>query len=327
MARLIAPSYGGEIPGSFYNIDPIKQITSITLDYKTASSSDSGAKFYAGSSSLLTSGLSLAAKTSQTSKTFTYDPSANIAYFRVDGGTSDLTIYSLDISYLGGGNSSLDYGSSGASLSRINPVVYSGTPVSGSSTVDVPSTLTQNGSSYVVTSHKTYTYYTYADVAANSSLASLAAYTDPADIAAYFIAFKTYPANFVSSGNYSSAKTIFGSATRCVSSYTRTDGYVNAVPYNPSGSSIATYYECDVALDSSYSSSSRGVGRVVVFSGGFSVTKGANGYDSSYVAVFTDDHYATFQEYYNFGSTFSHRFDAELFRTSYLWGVPTTLSA
>ena len=42
------------------------------------------------------------------------------------------------------------------------------------------------------------------------------------------------------------------------------------------------------------------------------------------VIVYTDDHYATFQEYNNYGS-FGTRFNAERSVTSYKWSKPTTL--
>ncbi|MFA6620225.1 MAG: hypothetical protein WCS90_03735, partial [Bacilli bacterium] len=329
LVRLIAPSYSGSIAGSFYNIDAIKQITKITLNYKTASPSDADAKLYAGDSSLLTNCQSIAATSGATSLSFDFSSSDNVAYFRIDGGASDLTLYSLTIVYLDGVGTHVVYGSSGASLYRINPVVFSGSLISGVSSVSVPTSIVPNGSTYSVSASKTYTYYTYAAVSANSSLADAAAYTEPADVAAYFIAFKHYPANFVTSSNYATAYSYFRRKTRCVSAYTRTDGYVTSVPYAPNGTSIAAYYECDIDLTGSYaassSSASRGVGRLVVFSGGFSSSKGATAYDSSYTAVFTDDHYATFQEYYNYGAMFSTRVDAEQFRTSYRWGCPSVL--
>lgn len=333
LTRLIAPSYSGSIPGAFYNIDAIKQITSITLNYKTASSSDLSAKLYAGSSSLLTSYQSVAAAASATTKTFTYASGDNIAYFRLDSGTSNLTIYSLSIAYLGGGSSSLDYGSSGASLYRINPVVYSGSLTSGVSSVSVPTSLSITGSNYRVTASKNYTYFSYAAVEANSALADEAAYTEPADVAAYFTAFGTYPANYVLAANYAAAYSLFSTKTRCVSSYNKTTGYVTALPPTRLNGSVTYdyYYECDIDLTGSYaassSSPSRGVGRVIVFKGGFSSSLGATGYTSDPVAIFTDDHYATFQEYYNYGTAFSTRFDAEKTRTFYQWGCPNVLTA
>ena len=90
------------------------------------------------------------------------------------------------------------------------------------------------------------------------------------------------------------------------------------VPYNSNG---LVYYEFDIALDSSYRTNSRGVGRVVMFLNGFSAT----GYDSSPVAVYTDDHYATFQEFNNLGQ-FLPRFNAESRITNLSWSVPTYLT-
>jgi hypothetical protein len=152
-------------------------------------------------------------------------------------------------------------------------------------------------------------------------------------VAAYFTAFGTYPANYVLSANYSTAYSLFGNKTRCVSAYSKTTGYVTALPPTRLNGSVTyeDYYECDIDLTGSYASSSsspsRGAGRVVVFKGGFDSSLGATGYTTDPVAVFTDDHYATFQEYYNYGTTFSTRFDAEKTRTFYQWGCPSVLNA
>ena len=77
-------------------------------------------------------------------------------------------------------------------------------------------------------------------------------------------------------------------------------------------------------MDESYSSNSRGVGRVVGWQYGFDDAKGATNYDDAPVCVYTDDHYATFLEYLNAGS-FGVRFNAEMLRTPYVWGVSQTL--
>ncbi|MFA7192757.1 MAG: hypothetical protein WC131_01395, partial [Bacilli bacterium] len=133
------------------------------------------------------------------------------------------------------------------------------------------------------------------------------------------------PANYVSSSEYWDAYDIFGDNTRCVSWYERTDGYATAIPYKAYGSK-PSYYEFDIATSSSYSSNNRGVGRVVAWEYGFDPLKGATGYDSSPVSIYTDDHYFTFQEYMNDG-TFGQRFNGTNKYTSYIWGVSTTLSS
>jgi len=91
------------------------------------------------------------------------------------------------------------------------------------------------------------------------------------------------------------------------------------VPYNYGSNFI--YYECDIDLDGTYNKSNRGVGRVVVWFNGFN----ADGYVESPVAVYTDDHYATFQEYFNYKSL-GERFDAEMAIVHAKWSNPTTLN-
>lgn len=121
--------------------------------------------------------------------------------------------------------------------------------------------------------------------------------------------------------NYASAFSLFGNDARCVSTYERTDGYATAIPYQIGGSGKPLYHELDVALETSYSSNNRGVGRVVCWQYGFD----ASGYDSNPVAVYTDDHYATFQEYLNTG-VYGTRFNAEMLLTPYIWGVNATVN-
>jgi hypothetical protein len=80
------------------------------------------------------------------------------------------------------------------------------------------------------------------------------------------------------------------------------------------------YYEFDVALDGTYDKDERGVGRVVSWANGWD----AEGYDGAPVSVYTDDHYATFQEYLNTGE-FGERFDAERNLTYFEWSAPETV--
>ena len=110
-----------------------------------------------------------------------------------------------------------------------------------------------------------------------------------------------------------------------MSTYSRTDGYALSVPYQSGSEGTPLYHELDVALDSTYSDNRRGVGRVVVWEYGFDASRGAIGYDSAPVAVYTDDHYATFQEYLNTG-VYGTRFNSEMQRTIYIWGAAETLN-
>ena len=198
--------------------------------------------------------------------------------------------------------------------------MYEGSLTPGVSYVDFPIDVTVNGDNYTVNQTKRYTYYTYDYVSKNPSVASLASYVEPLDVANYFIAFKTYPANYVTKKSYSAAYSLFFDNTRCVSDYSRTNGYATSVPYKEKNGK-PHYYECDIALTSAYNASNRGVGRLVVFEYGFD----EKGYDDSIVALFTDDHYASFSEYLNNG-TWGDRFNAEFSRTSFIYASAKTLN-
>jgi hypothetical protein len=327
--KMIPQSYAGSLPASIANTDDIKQITGITISYRMDGTSGSGAKLYYGSNNQLTNYLSLPYSSISTSKSISFTSSDAIAFWRIDGDASQNTyVSSMSVTYLNGGTApTTSYSSSGEGRYRINPVRYSGTLVSGSSKVNVPMDITVTGTTYSVNTYKTYTYYSYSDV--TTSTASAAAMTDPIDVANYFVAFGTYPANYVLSGSYTAAYSIFGDKTRQVSTYNKTSGYVTAIPARLNGTvTYDDYYECDIDLTGTYAASSssanRGVGRLIVFTGGFDSSRGATGYTYDPVAIFTDDHYATFQECYNNGS-WSERFNAERLRTNYKYGAPTTI--
>ena len=309
----------GSLPGLFYNNNPIYDISSITIEYSTSLSGENKPVLKFGSDYHVSSSIDLEPNSSKVS--VTHEFLGNINYFRLESSSYRLKIYSMSITYT---NTNINDRSQIKNAYdddyRLNPIVFgSSTLVSGVSKVIVPTEINRNSDSYEITKTKELTYYSYNDVVSNPALADEAALTEPEDVAAYFIAFKTYPANYVAKKSYSSAYTYFGSNTRCVSSYSRTDGYATSVPYNYGSNFI--YYECDIDLDGTYNKSNRGVGRVVVWFNGFD----ADGYDESPVAVYTDDHYATFQEYFNYGS-FGERFDAEMAIVHAKWSNPTTLN-
>lgn len=204
--------------------------------------------------------------------------------------------------------------------------MYEGDLIDGVSSVNVPINVIKEGNNYKIIETKKYVYYSYNYISRNKSLASEASLTSPLDVSNYFIAFKTYPCNYVLSKNYNTAYKIFGDLTRCVSIYSREDGYATSVPYQENYSTgKVKYYECDIALDANYKSSNRGVGRLVVWFYGFAKNKGAIGYDDSIVTTYTDDHYQSFSEYLNTGK-FSKNFNAETNCTNYKWGAPITLN-
>jgi len=80
------------------------------------------------------------------------------------------------------------------------------------------------------------------------------------------------------------------------------------------------YYELDFDVDGTYTTSSRGVGRLVAFQEGFEAT----GYSNKPVIVYTDDHYSTFMEYNNYGG-FETRFNGESYATFHWINPLTTL--
>jgi len=310
-------------PGAFYNVDPIYDITKIVISYYTDLTSGTAPTLKYGTTPLEMTTVPLElAKLGATKTIMTEDTN----YFLVETSEASLTIASIKIYY-----TDSDYGANfvyqpaNEDLFRINPVVYTGTLTNGAS-VSVPTKITRSGGTYIVEEEKTYTYYTYDYVDDNPSLANVAAYTDPVDVAAFYTAFKTWPANYVekSSNKYNNAKALFGDKARVWQEFSRTNGYALSVPYQGDNEGKPLYYELDIALDSSYSSSKRGVGRVVCWDYGFDTSKGAIDYDSSPVCVYTDDHYATFQEYLNTGE-YGTRFNSEKNRTPYVWGAATTL--
>ncbi|MFA5480919.1 MAG: hypothetical protein WC282_00845, partial [Bacilli bacterium] len=312
----------GSYPGALYNTAAIKDIQSLEITYRTSSISGSQPVVAYGPDE---SRLNTYAMPLTSSYSTINIPLENTNYFKIETSQSTLFIKDITIDYSNTGSSiPFAYLGSGTGDFRINPVRYSGSLFDGA-TVNVPTSIVKSGNNYTVLTSKTYTYYTFSYIQSHPNYADEASQTSPADVASYFTAFGTYPANYVFKSNYASASSLFGDEARCVSYYERTDGYATAVPYKGDGSGIPQYYECDIDVDGTYTSNNRGVGRVVCWVFGFDPSKGATNYDSSMVCVYTDDHYATFQEYLNDGS-FGQRFNAEMDRTNYVWGPATTLS-
>lgn len=313
-------------PGAIYNTSPIIGMTNITITYQTSDSSGALPLLEFGENNLDNS---ISLPLSIYLKTVSYEVSfAN--YFKLSTSESTLSIEEIIIDYSNSSSSSTDYfyEGSGNNEYRINPITYTGTLQEGIN-VSVPISISQSGSKYIVNSYKTYTYYSTSYIEDNPSLVDEATQVDPIDVANYYTIFKTAPANYVDKSYYNTAYDTFEDDTRCVSFYTRTDGYATAVPYRAIdyekyGNLVPRYYELDIALSSSYSSNNRGVGRVVAWENGFDPAKGATNYDTSPVCVYTDDHYFTFQEYLNAGN-FGKRFNAQGAYTDYIWGVSTTL--
>lgn len=305
--------------GRFYNTMPIYGIAKIDIVFQTMDATEGPLLRY-GKDSLVDQTFSLG--TANEAYRSVEVSMSNMNFFCIDAHDATVNIQSISIYYTNVVSSySTIYRSSGEEGARINPATFQGAElIPGESQVEVPTKVLYQNNTYQIEEKKTYTYYTLDYIMEHPEWSEAASYVTPEDVSAYFIAFQTYPANYVSKSEYRSAYTYFGEQTRCVSSYTRTDGYATAVPYqNYQDTGRPLYYECDIALERNYSSGNRGVGRVVVWVSGFD---GKN-YDDAPVAVYTDDHYATFMEYYNDG-TFGQRFNAEMACTSYVWGESIT---
>ncbi|MBR2442530.1 MAG: 5'-nucleotidase C-terminal domain-containing protein [Clostridia bacterium] len=307
----------GSEGGAFYNTAPLYGIRSIEITYKCDGES---AVYTADDRVGMSKRYTLEKASSYTTVTLYVDTDN---FFRVETESKPLLIKAFKVNYTGKSNSySTDKNDSGTWDIRLNPTVYEGTLVAGESSVSVPVKVEYVAGRYEVTATKTYTYYTLEYVEANPSVKAKAAMLTPQDVAAYYAAFEEFPANYAvknfSDGNsWSEVSSVFGEDTRYVSEYSRTDGYAQYVPYISSG---LLYYEFDIDLDGSYGKSSRGVGRVVAWANGWN----ADGYDKAPVSVYTDDHYATFQEYLNTGE-FGVRFDAERNLTFFEWTAPETI--
>lgn len=196
---------------------------------------------------------------------------------------------------------------------------YRITPVSSSGTSASIYQVVKSGSGYQGTAVKTI----YKD----------SIYTDHAEVAFYYQAFKAYPKNYayytkatldeVKASSYGT----YGTSARLWTSYSGNYGYTQYFPTL----NTYTYIEADIAVDSGYASSStwnRGTGRLVI------VPSGAACYNSgsmSYPAIFkTLDHYASFCEFYNrydaSSSAFGALFDGEGSNGYGSWVQPLTVS-
>jgi len=182
-----------------------------------------------------------------------------------------------------------------------------------------------NDGTYKAIDYKNYTYYSSTYLDKHLDEAEDLALTDPLDVANYYTLFHQFPLNYGYQDEISSLNAKFGGSklTRQISVYSRTDGYATAVPYQNANGSRPRYYELDFDEIGYYyaGKGGRGVGRLVVWEAGFKNVS----YTNTPVIVYTDDHYATFREYLNYGK-FGTRFDAELQFTNFVWTEPITLT-
>lgn len=317
--------------GALYNIDPIKDIDKITFTYKTSGIGSRSCKLFYGEKNY--DDYSYVISSSSSNKETTIDLSSkDVNYFKFDSGDLTLFLQSITVYYSGLNTthgSNFTYKTTGVGEYRIAPTTYNGTLVDGVSYVDVPTSF--DTSTSTVLSTKRYTYYSYEYVYEHPEVVSDATMTSPVDVCNYFEAFGCAPANYGSKSSFSlkDGKTLpsvsevdelFGSDARTISKYSRTTGYATSVPYY---GSTPIYYEIDIDTNGQYITSSRQSGRIVAWATGF---EGSDyGYGSQVVCTYTDDHYATFKEYNNFGG-FLSRFNVERLISGNVRGNPTTLS-
>ena len=317
--------------GALYNIDPIKDIDHITFTYKTSGSGTRSCKLYCGENNYDDYSYVITSSSSNIETTIDLS-SKDVNYFKFDSGDLTLFLQSVTVYYSGSNTthgSNFTYKSTGAGEYRIAPTTYNGTLIDGVSYVDVPTSI--NTSTGTILSTKRYTYYSYEYVYEHQEYVSSAIMTSPVDVCNYFEAFGCAPANYGSKSSFSlkDGKTLpsvsevdelFGSDARTISKYSKSTGYATSVPFY---GSTPTYYELDIDTNGYYRTSSRQVGRIVAWATGF---EGSDyGYGSQVVCTYTDDHYATFKEYNNYGG-FLSRFNVERLISGSVRGNPTTLS-
>lgn len=303
------------LPGAFYNEEAMSNMTSITISYRT----NSEAYIRYGEDRTMNNVLTLNASASYRQSTFDLVGNNNY-FFSVETGRSKLDIEYISIDYEEGYGPYTGYSPLSGEY-RLEPTVYKRPAlVAGETSISVPIDVTYDGmGGYTINERKELVCDTLED-ASSSGRDDMYAYTDPVEVAAYFIAFGSYPCNYYMDGDASFAKSVMGDKARLAQVFSRTDGYATAVPYNLNENGELVYYELDIALEAAYyEEGSRGVGRLVCWTSGFSV------YDDTYpVVVYTDDHYATFKEYYNDG-TFGPNFNAEMKVTPYSYGEATQI--
>ena len=313
--------------GTISNVTKFNGISNITLTYKTTET----AYLYYGTTAACDNSVSISPKSSLGSKTVTISDT-NISYFRFAAGTANLTVSEIKIEAESLGSETVTT-TSIAKKNRLSLKNYVVTNPSEGQQVSVPYEVNDN--KQVVTS-KTFTYHSFSWCESHQSQASQFALTDPKDVALYYTIFNKIPVNygqltdntggldeFDECGTKDEVSDLFGSDARCVSSFVKTTGYMSDIPYNKAGGTKPVYYEFDVKL-ASYSVSSRQSGRLVGVSKGLSSYSG----DTTNVCFYTDDHYATFQEYLNTGS-YGDRFDtgdSSYYPTSYKYQAQTSFT-
>ena len=281
------------IEGKIENTTPIKNIVSITVTY------DTDDRFKIATYADYNEGLAFEIVDTSSSNPYTYTVSEerDDTYFIIETIAGDTVIESIDIEYKNDYMPPNSYNETYTTSDYYDPLDlrYSGDLVN-----NVTKEIDFGGGN-----KKTYKYYSTSYVCDNYEYMDVNSmcYTDPYDVANYYLAFGCFPANYVQKDLIDSTyKSIFGNKLRAVQTFNRTDGYAKYVPYNLDGTR-PTYHELDIDLDGTYTTSYRGVGRLVIYEKGFSCYSQSS--DNKPVILYTDDHYSTFREYDNHGSFLS----------------------
>ena len=298
------------LPGSFYNTYSYDFMDYIYLNYHNLALSSVGFVLSLSYDGLNWQEYEIA--NSLATKDVWVDASG-YRYFKIMTAGVPLSINYFEISNVYNDYVARNYLSKDNNNYRLKPTRYNGELISGVSSVNVPIKTELVDGVVKVIEWKEYIYYSQEYLLENLQDISKIALTDYQDVINYFLAFSIPPANYSSDEDMIS---YFGSYYRRISEiYSRTDGYVNALPVDKSS---LFYLELDVEIGSNNyvvnNRLNRGVGRIIIFFSGFV----SPSYQGDYVAIFTDDHYATFYEYYNNG-TFSHRFNAQTHVTEYAY--------
>ena len=343
------------IPGAFCNYNPLSDIKNVTISYYTSTSSGSNSpKLYFGENHLDDNSVDIEYSEYTTTKTINLS-AYDVNYFKLEGGDTKFYVTSLIVEYSGQttphGSTLEDY-TPYSSEYRAATVNYSGSLVAGSSYIDVPTSVNVNinNGTYTVSEYHRYTYYNYDYLDSKrddnnfDELVSDATITDAFDVAAYYCAFGQIPANFYIKSSYvtdayncgvnligvstnlTDITDMFGDNARTASFYNKTDGYAQSVGCIDGSRG---YFEFDVALSETYSVKSREVGRIVGWVGG-GINSAAYDYGAYRIAHYTDDHYATMQEYNGLGGFMSRfRGDNKTCKVSpvnAVWSTPNFLT-
>ncbi len=300
------------LPSSIYNNKKFIGIGYLKITYKSIES----AKLYYSLDKSYNHSYELDKTTGYITKEFNL---SKASYFKIDAGKSMLYIKSIELSV-----DENDYNETTLSYTgfRVNPKEYDMNNLVSGVTKRSIDILEYKDNNYFVKDTLEYIYYDRDDAYyilssdnVDDDLYSKMVLTNPVDVANYYLLFNDFPVNYYDKSDATELyyDDFIKDDLRCVSEYSRTDGYVKSVPMNYNNGAIK-YYELDIKLEDGYEPTNRGVGRIVIFTNGF---KG-NGYDDSPVIVYTDDHYITFNEYNNAGS-FINRFNAQGVPTPYSW--------